>query len=502
LRVTKHRIEFHANPSRVIAKPFLPRDSRRVRAIITRVLSMNKHRREQLLAQVFERFVSRHKDFEKALLFSFRRVQQFLSRDSHIEYDTKLLLGSYFTHEYSVESTALFNPSMVAHPDQKGIENESLRFLLSLRALGEGHVSSIVFRSGVLDNNDNIILDSVSPYIEVPNVELDPHYDANAFSLKLRELKADNQVSGAIMSRLGQSFSYEELLNSVQLERDSTKDTIGRRKTIEAILWLAQSNYEEHFRRDSRLEERAIFPVSEDESNGIEDARFVRFTDDDGTTRYYATYTAYDGHDILPMMLETSDFVEFKMRTLNGLFAKDKGMALFPRRVNGKYAMIGRHDGENLYYLESDNIHFWNKSRRITSPRQDWELVQIGNCGSPIETDAGWLLLSHGVGPMRRYCIGALLLDKDDPSQVMGRLAEPLLEPEEHEREGYVPNVVYSCGSIIHGDRLIIPYALSDTSSGIAMVQIDELLLELTNHTTDHVSKGIRGKNKGDQHEL
>jgi len=465
----------------VIAKPFMPRNEQRILAIIKRVLDMNEQARQELLSTVFERFVTRHKDLEKALLSSFNAIRPFVSRDDSITHGTKLLLGSFFTHEYSVESTALFNPSIVIHPDQEEVNPGSVRFLLSLRALGEGHISSIVFRSGILDSSGGIALDSVCPFIEVPEVELDPKYDANTFRLKLRELRADNPVSDAILSRLGISFSYEELLESVQQERQTTKDTIGRRRTIEAVLWIAQSNYEERFRQSSRLEERVVFPVSEDESNGIEDARFVRFIEEDGSMRYYATYTAYDGHDILPMILETRDFIEFRMRTLNGLYAKDKGMALFPRRINGKYAMVGRHDGENLYYLESDNIHFWNESRRIIGPQMEWELVQIGNCGSPVETDAGWLLLTHGVGPMRRYCIGVILLDKENPSQVIGRLEKPLLEPLEHEREGYVPNVVYSCGSIIHSNRLIVPYALSDTSSGIAVVPVEEVVQELTN---------------------
>ena len=249
--------------------------------------------------------------------------------------------------------------------------------------------------------------------------------------------------------------------------------------TIEKVLWLARSNYELKFREDRRISEKVIFPVSENESRGIEDARFVRFIDDDGEVIYYATYTAYNGFDILPQLLETSDFISFKIRTLNGKEAQNKGMALFPRKIDGRYMMISRQDGENMYIMTSDHLHFWHKAKLLQEPKYSWEFIQIGNCGSPMETEAGWILLTHGVGAMRKYCIGAYLLDLEDPSKVIGRLAEPLLSPTEEEREGYVPNVLYSCGAIINNDEVIIPYSMSDTASGFAVVSVKELLSRL-----------------------
>jgi predicted GH43/DUF377 family glycosyl hydrolase len=244
--------------------------------------------------------------------------------------------------------------------------------------------------------------------------------------------------------------------------------------------WLAESNYEIHFAPSSKMSERIIFPVSPNESNGIEDARFVRFVEDDGSIMYYATYTAYNGRVILPQLIETVDFLNFRALTLNGQAVQNKGMALFPRRIDGRYVMLTRQDDENLYLAFSDNPHFWGDSQLLEEPQQPWEFVKLGNCGSPIETEAGWLVLTHGVGPMRKYCIGATLLDLDDPARIIGRLTEPLLRPEGNEREGYVPNVVYSCGSLIHNGQLILPYGISDTASSIVRIELSELLTALT----------------------
>jgi predicted GH43/DUF377 family glycosyl hydrolase len=247
-------------------------------------------------------------------------------------------------------------------------------------------------------------------------------------------------------------------------------------ETISLIDWLAHSNYETSFRPEYPISERVIFPVSKNESGGIEDARFVRFEKDSGEATYYATYTAYNGFSILPQLIETRDFVTFNVITLNGRAVQNKGMALFPHKIGGRYAMLSRQDGENNFIMFSDHLHFWQEAKLIQEPTRPWELVQVGNCGSPLETDAGWLVLTHGVGPMRQYCISAMLLDPDNPAKIIARLEEPLLTPHEQEREGYVPNVVYSCGALIHNNELVIPYAMSDVHSGLATVDVDDLI--------------------------
>jgi len=281
-----------------------------------------------------------------------------------------------------------------------------------------------------------------------------------------------------VMNKIGESFTLEELRLSLQTEQFRLPDGMGRedQNAAQGIWLLARSNYEVQFQPDQELSERIIFPATPSQRNGIEDARFVRFQNDDGTHRYYATFTAYDGRVVMPELVETSNFLLFRFITLNGPAAQNKGMALFPRKIKGLYAMLSRQDNENIYLMFSDNVHFWNKRQVLLKPAFSWELVQLGNCGSPIETDAGWLVLSHGVGPMRKYCIGAFLLDRDDPGKVIGRLREPLLTPDENEREGYVPNVVYTCGALLHHGELIIPYGLADHATGFATVPLDEVL--------------------------
>jgi predicted GH43/DUF377 family glycosyl hydrolase len=282
------------------------------------------------------------------------------------------------------------------------------------------------------------------------------------------------------MESLGEAFTLQELEKTLQraAKRDGPLPREVER-TMECVHWLAQSNYEVHFDPSVAVSERIIFPVSSNESNGMEDARFVRFIEDDGSVIYYATYTAYNGRAILPQLLETSDFLSFRAVTLNGRAVQNKGMAFFPRRIDGSYAMISRQDDENLFLMFSDNPHFWSDPKLLRRPSQPWEAVKIGNCGSPIETEAGWLVITHGVGPMRKYCIGAILLDLHDPSRVIGQLIEPLISPHGNEREGYVPNVVYTCGALVHRGRLILPYGLSDTASTIVTMELNELLAEL-----------------------
>jgi predicted GH43/DUF377 family glycosyl hydrolase len=379
--------------------------------------------------------------------------------------------------EYSIESAALFNPSIIPHPDQSHLDTGSLRFIMSFRAVGEGHISSLVFRGGCLDQDNTIIFDPISEYVETPELHVDPTYDRHLFQLKLREMDACNEITAYLLDRLPESFAYNELKENIgALTSQPVFSEARQNETFEVMYWLSNSNYEMSFRPDHRISERVIFPVSENESRGIEDARLVRFVDDNGEVTYYATYTAYNGFNILPQLIETKDFIKFNVLTLNGKAVQNKGMALFPRKIRGRYVMLARQDGENNHIMFSDNIHFWQESRIIQEPTRPWEFVQIGNCGSPLETPEGWLVLTHGVGPMREYCIGAMLLDLDNPARIIARLEEPLLAPREEEREGYVPNVVYTCGAIIHNDELVIPYAMSDVMSGIATVRVSDLI--------------------------
>ena len=366
---------------------------------------------------------------------------------------------------------------MVPHPDQSELPPGSLRFILSLRATGEGHISSVTFRTGFLDADGDIKINAPTRYCLEPAQVPNASYEKGVFERKLRELGLAGEFSRQALEHLGDGFTLDELRAGIsraekQLGARDQETSAVARKT----LMLAQSNYEVQFPPDSRLSERVLFPTTPSQSNGIEDARFVLFQNDDGTRTYYATYTAYDGRMILPQFIETPDFLHFKFITLNGAAVQNKGMALFPRRIRGHYVMLGRQDGENIHLMFSDNLHFWNDSQPLLKPKFPWEFIQLGNCGSPIETEAGWLVLSHGVGAMRKYCIGAFLLDLDDPTKVLGRLRESLIKPNENEREGYVPNVVYSCGSLLHGRRLIIPYAMSDCAATFATLSLDDVL--------------------------
>jgi predicted GH43/DUF377 family glycosyl hydrolase len=310
--------------------------------------------------------------------------------------------------------------------------------------------------------------------MQVPNSK----FEKPLFQRKLQELRLMGEFNGAVLNGLPDAFTMEELRLSIGRAVDRLPE--GERETTKTVaretMMLAQSNYEVQFAPESGLSERVLFPVTPSQSNGIEDARFVLFQQEDGARTYYATYTAYDGKMILPQFLETSDFLRFKFITLNGPAVENKGMALFPRKIKGLYAMLGRQDAENIYVMFSDHLHFWNSMQLIVEPKFPWEFIQLGNCGSPIETAAGWLVISHGVGPMRKYCIGAFLLDRDDPTKVIGRLPEPLIKPNANERDGYVPNVVYSCGSLVHGGQLVIPYGISDYATTFATLPLDQVL--------------------------
>ena len=465
------------DPRRVLFRPFFPGGESRARSIIARVMTLTNDEVFTELEFVLEEFGGRHRDLVKFFARRFREVEHLRLTDVPLTPERELLIGAYFTNEYSLEAAALFNPSMVWHPDQSGLSGGEKRFILSLRATGEGHISSLQFRSGTIAPGNRISLDAVTPFVTTPERTLDRSFEKTLFGRKLLELGVPIAFARAVMGRLETRFTFSELRDVVD-EARRTEPLAPREleEAADAVVGLAESNYEIRFGEDQPLCERIIFPATPNEVRGIEDARFVEFTDDDGTRTFYGTYTAYDGRTAFPQLLETPDFLHFKSNTLNGPAVANKGLGLFPRKVNGMYACVGRQDGENIYLMFSDNPSFWYSKAILQRPTHPWEFVQLGNCGSPIETEAGWVVLSHGVGPMRKYCIGAFLLDLDDPARVIGRLPEPLLTPAGNEREGYVPNVVYSCGGQVFDGDLVIPYAMSDYASGFATVPLDDLL--------------------------
>jgi predicted GH43/DUF377 family glycosyl hydrolase len=431
-----------------------------------------------LLESVAEEFSRRHDNIHGLFLGRFEEVRGHMSGDEDISEQRRMLIGSFFLAEYSLESAALFNPSMVPHPDQTGLAEGEVRFVLSLRATGEGHISSITFRTGILHADSSIEVLAPKGFLIEPRQIPNPVYKKELFERRLGELGLGGEFTHWVLRLLPDSFALAELRVALKTERLNSPEGMRRddQEASHRIWTLARSNYEVQFQPDQELSQRILFPSTPAQRNGIEDARFVKFQDDNGTSVYYATFTAYDGVRIVPELLETSDFVRFRFRTLNGPAAENKGMAVFPKRVKGRFAMLSRQDDESIFLMYSDNIHFWNERQLLIKPAFPWELIKIGNCGAPIETDAGWLVVSHGVGPMRKYCIGAFLLDREDPSKVLGRLREPLLKPNASEREGYVPNVVYSCGAMLHQGQLVIPYGLADHATGFATVALAEVL--------------------------
>jgi predicted GH43/DUF377 family glycosyl hydrolase len=421
--LNRQALYLRPDPARVVVRPFRPAteprdlnpiDKTRANHIVDRVLALDPEMAANQLADVLENFEGRHRNLLETFEARADEMDDAFATHAVFTKVQRQLIGAYFMHEYSFEASALFNPSIVSHPDQSGAPEGGRRFILSLRAVGEGHVSSLTFRSGSIAADGRVTVDPTARLASIPRVR--------------------NRISGP--------------------------DGDG----VEVI-----------FKPDEHISERVIFPVTESQSNGIEDARFVEF--DDGRRKtFYATFTAYSGKAIRSELIETTDFVSFRMLPLKGADARNKGMALFPRRIDGKYAMIGRQDNENLYLIYSDDLYSWDGGLVILKPQFPWEFVQIGNCGSPIELDNGWLLLTHGVGPVRKYSIGAVLLDKKDPSKVLARSREPLVRPDPSEREGYVPNVVYTCGAIRHNDQIILPYAVSDTFSNFATIKIAALM--------------------------
>ncbi len=484
--VNRKNIKFRPDTSRVIAR-FLYTSEERALNTIRSVLNMTGDLPSKALNPILRDFSWRHRNISQIFEKHYNKISHLLKLldvdPDSLSISQKTLIGSYFTMEYSIESAAFFNPSIVEHPDQSETGPDEQRVILSFRATGEGHISSIVFRTGVLDKNNNLTIEPVGKMLEEAKHIRKHIYDKASFKEKLEEMKEFHTLipSNLILNNLNDKFSYGELRDCIRDARKSLHLAADKEILFNQIIWLASSHYELDFSLDTNISERVIFPVSINERNGIEDARFVKFTEDNGEIIYYATYTAYDGITILPKMLDTRDFYHFKILPLHGEIAQNKGMALFPRKVNGKYAMLCRLDGFNNYIAYSDNINIWRKAKLLQQPKFPWEFIQIGNGGSPIETPEGWLVITHGVGPMREYTLGASLFDLENPEKEIGRLTSPLLVPSAEEREGYVPNVVYSCGSMIHNEELIIPYAMSDYASTYATVDLQELLYELKN---------------------
>ncbi len=471
--------------SRVLLRPLNLGDVERVDRVIARILSIPEQQIDPLVETLTAEFSQRHQQVRRMCLERFEQVYR-----DHIPEDrvakgmlseqTRLLIGAYFLGEYSLESAALFNPSIIPHTDQTGLPSGALRFILSLRATGEGHISSITFRTGIIHDDQRIEVDVPAGFLTEPRQIPTSAYEKKLFTRKLQELGLSGDFVTRVLNRLGESFSMQKLRESLDKEtnREIQMDGVLRldHDAANGIWMLAKSNYEVQFEPEKQLSERILFPAAPSQSNGIEDARFVRFRKDDGSHVYYATFTAFDGKIVMPELIETSDFLRFRFITLNGPAAQNKGMAMFPRKIGGRFAMLARQDNESIYLSFSNNIHFWDQHKLLLRPKFSWEMVQIGNCGSPIETEAGWLVLSHGVGPLRKYSIGAFLLDRDDPGKVIGRLREPLIQPNENERKGYVPNVVYTCGALLHNRSLIIPYGLADHATSFATVCVDEVI--------------------------
>jgi predicted GH43/DUF377 family glycosyl hydrolase len=465
----------------VLVKPFLPGEeffpdgSSRIETVLRRIMAMSEHDVSTTLAVTRERFAGRHRDLEAILEAHYEVVATRVGITDDPSTPRRLLIGAYFSHEYSVEAAALGNPSMVPAPDQSGLAPGEVRFIMSLRAIGEGHISSIEFRSGVVGADLAIRVEDPSGYIETGQ-RVAAVYEKSFFETKLRDLGALNDIARLILDDLSSRFSMADLEMAIDRPDESGIDSALSHETRHILHWLASSNYRVRFPAASEISERVIFPAGPTESRGMEDVRLVRFVHDDGQVVYYGTYTAFDGHQILPQLVETTDFASFRIATLSGECAQNKGIALFPRKLDGDFVALGRHDNVNNFLMRSDDVRLWRETEKIQEPEQPWELTQLGNCGSPLETEAGWLVITHGVGPFRQYSLGALLLDLDDPARVIGHLKEPLLSAQANEREGYVPNVVYSCGSMIVREHLVIPYGFADVGASIATVSVDDLL--------------------------
>ena len=479
ISVRRLPIRLEPDPCRTITRFFWP-GKERGQKIISRVENMDATHISELTNEILQQFTPGNPGLTEILIEHYEKAIQQAGVSFNDDFEVKLLTGAYFSMEYAFESAALFNPSIVPGVAQPDLTEGRLHFVMSLRTVGEGHVSSITFRRGTVDSDGDVQITPAGLEVHQLKRKENRIFEKAAFTDKLGDIDIWNTQAKSVIDTLPESFSTFQLQHAVERAKHAADSSTSDIRTLDLMLWIVHSEYEiERLNRDD-LENMILFPLSETESQGMEDMRLVRFGNEDASVCYYGTYTAFNGTSILPQILEMVPEKYAIIRTLHGKYAHNKGMALFPQKIDGQYAAIGRADGENMFLLKSDEIDFWDEATEIIQPKYDWEFVQIGNCGSPLLTDAGWLLLTHGVGAMRKYCIGAALLDKNDPSKVIGQLREPLLSPIEEERSGYVPNVVYSCGAMIHADNLIIPYGISDAATGFATVNLDQLLAELT----------------------
>jgi predicted GH43/DUF377 family glycosyl hydrolase len=482
--VTRSPHRLSADPSRVITRLFVPgqegfdrRDSR-AGAVLWRILALDEDEVRSSLDDIVTRFDGRHRD----LVGTFRRhaheLADRLDADTQLSEERMLLLGATFTSEYAIEGAALCNPSIVADPDQAGIAAGSLRYVMSVRGIGEGHRSSIGFRTGVVDAAGGITIDDRARFATVGSVT-STLLDAAVFRSELARLHDASEAADYVLDALGDRFTradLDEQLDKLQTHRRTRGHAA---ETISLIRTIAERTYGVEFEDDAPVSERVLYPAMGAEAAGMEDARFVRFVDDDRSVTFYATYTAYSGSHISQQLLETSDFRSFTSLPMVGNAAANKGLALFPRRIRGRFAAMSRSDRESNSIAYADRPFAWTDSVPCQRSTHAWEALQLGNCGSPIETEAGWLVLTHGVGPMRTYRIGAILLDLENPSRVLGQLQHPLLSPAPDEQDGYVPNVVYSCGALVHAETLVLPYGIADEGIGFATVPLRELLAAL-----------------------
>ncbi|MEU0497686.1 glycoside hydrolase family 130 protein [Mycobacterium sp. NPDC006124] len=482
--VSRSPLRLAAQPARVITKLFVPgqegfelRDSR-AGAVLARILALTDDEVQATLDDVITRFDGRHRDLEGIFDRHARELEDRLDRDQELSEARHLLLGATFTSEYAIEGAALCNPSMVAHPDQSGVSAGSLRFVMSVRGIGEGHQSSIGFRTGVVDSAANITLDEPPRYAAAGAVSSAP-LAAAVFRSELARIGDAGESADYVLDVLGDHFTRDELDRRLDQLRSTVRTRGHAEKTIALFAGIADRTYAIGFNADILLSERVLWPAMSAEAAGMEDARFVRFVDDDGSVTYYATYTAYSGSHISQQLLTTTDFESFTSTPLVGFAAANKGLAIFPRRIDSRFAAMSRSDRESNTFATSDDISVWPRASPCQRPVEAWEALQLGNCGPPIETDVGWLVLTHGVGPMRTYSIGAILLDLDDPTRILGRLRQPLLVPDPDERDGYVPNVVYSCGALVHDDILFLPYGIGDVAIGMGTIELPRLLSAL-----------------------
>ncbi|MDT5208379.1 MAG: hypothetical protein QOF67_794 [Mycobacterium sp.] len=482
--VTRSPQRIAADPSRVITRLFVPgqegfeSQDTRAGAVLARILALDEDEVRASLDDVVTRFDGRHRDLVGTFRMHAHEVADRIDPARDLSEPRMLLLGAVFTNEYAIEGAALCNPSMVADPDQRGTPAGSLRFVMSVRGIGEGHRSTIGFRTGVVDGAGDITFDDRGPFASVGAV-VPTLLDGAVMRRELGRLHGTGEAADYVLDALSDRFTradLDEQLDKLQIHRRTRGNATA---TISLIRTIAERTYGIEFADESALSERVLYPAMSAEAAGMEDARFVRFVDDDGSVTFYAGYTAYSGSHISQQLLETTDFRAFTSTPMVGRAANNKGLAIFPRRIGGRFAAMCRSDRESNSIAYSDHPFEWTDSVRCQRPVRAWEALQLGNCGPPIETEAGWLVLTHGVGPMRTYRIGAILLDLDDPTRIVGQLREPLLSPATDEQDGYVPNVVYSCGALVHGGTLVLPYGISDAAIGVATAPLGDLLTAL-----------------------